>query len=347
MKAAYWIVLLGMVSCVNRGVISGEETGEASLSEIVEDVVAIALETNEQCKLGEIDVVKHDGGDFFLLSNRRIYRFNWHGIFLNQMNSNKITGISSIRNFAVNPQRKQVFAIDSFCHVLTYSYDGVLLNIKDLRDKPWKNLLDIAYYDNHLWATVEKWISSPSDKETKIEKWLYQMDMSFNVKKGMKLCQAKLNRFHLSGDFKPTFCVFQDRFYTYTTSYEPEMLLADTLTLIEHNRLEESLCSLSEGTTVSMLPLRIGKRFLLASNRMNGDENRYFFCYDRTEHRAFRLRDGFTDDFFQTGKVSDLQALDIYNREFYYYKSGQSVRKAFPERKTTDNPMLFWVHLKT
>ena len=47
MKIAYWVVFLGIASCVNRSVVSVEETAETSLSEIAEHVVAIPLEIFE------------------------------------------------------------------------------------------------------------------------------------------------------------------------------------------------------------------------------------------------------------------------------------------------------------
>lgn len=347
MKTAYWVVLLGMVSCVNRGVVSVEETEEASLSEIAENVIAIPLETNGRCRVGEVDAVKRAGNDFFLLSNRTIYRFDRSGTFLSRMDSDKVGGVSSIRDFAVVPEREQVVAIDSFDHVLFYSYDGTLLEKKELTDKPWQNLLKIAYYDNRLWATVERCVASSSGRERRIEKWLYRLDTSFNLQQGTKLCEVELDRFHLSSHFAPELCVSKQGLYAYTASYEPEKLLADTLALIRDNRLEEILCTSIDNTPVPMLPLRVGERFLLASNRMQGNENDYIFCYDRVAHRAFRLKDGFTDNFFYTGKVRDLQALDIYNREFYYCKSGDVLFESFPQCEATNNPVLFLVHLKT
>ena len=81
MKLAYWVVFLGIASCVNRSVVSVEETAEASLSEIAEHVVAIPLETNERCRMGPVDAVKRAGSEFFMLSNRMLYRFDRTGRF--------------------------------------------------------------------------------------------------------------------------------------------------------------------------------------------------------------------------------------------------------------------------
>lgn len=345
MKLAYWVVFLGIASCVNRSVVSVEETAEASLSEIAEHVVAIPLETNERCRMGPVDAVKRAGSEFFMLSNRMLYRFDRTGRFLSRIASDRDGRCSAIRDFAVDPQRRQVVAIDTCGHALFFTYDGTLVRRKALAEKPWQSLLRIAYHDGHFWATAEQCATSASGGERKIEKWLYRLDVSFDVVNGTPLYDVDLKRFHLSSHFDPELCVSPHGLYAYTASYEPEKLLADTLALIDGNRLEKILHA-STDHPVPMLPFRIGQRFLMASNGKNGDESRYFYCYDQLEQRVFRLKNGFMDDFYQTGHLPDLQALDVYGSEFCYCRSGQAVSRLCPERAATDNPVLFVVRLK-
>lgn len=345
MKIAYWVVFLGIASCVNRSVVSVEETSEASLSEIAEHVVAIPLETNERCRMGHVDAVKRAGNEFFMLSNRKLYRFDREGRFLSRIASDEDGRDSAIRDFAVDPQRGQVVAIDTCGNALFFTYDGTLIRRKALADKPWQSLLKIAYHDGHFWATTEQCATSASGGERKIEKWLYRLDASFDVVDGTPLCDVDLKRFHLSSHFEPELCVSPHGLYAYTASYEPEKLLADTLALIEGNGLKKILHA-STDHPVPMLPFRFGQRFLMASNGKNGEESYYFYCYDQLEQRAFRLKNGFTDDFYQTGHVPDLQALDVYCNEFCYCRSGQAVSRLCPERAVTDNPVLFLVRLK-
>ena len=102
---------MGIASCVNRSVVSVEETAEASLSEIAEHVVAIPLETNERCRMGPVDAVKRAGSEFFMLSNRMLYRFDRTGRFLSRIASDRDGRCSAIRDFAVDTQRRQVMAI--------------------------------------------------------------------------------------------------------------------------------------------------------------------------------------------------------------------------------------------
>ena len=345
MKIAYWVVFLGIASCVNRSVVSVEETAEASLSEIAEHVVAIPLETNERCRMGPVDAVKRAGSEFFMLSNRMLYRFDRTGRFLSRIASDRDGRCSAIRDFAVDPQRRQVVAIDTCGHALFFTYDGTLVRRKALAEKPWQSLLKIAYHDGHFWATAEQCATSASGGERKIEKWLYRLDASFDVVNGTPLYDVDLKRFHLSSHFDPELCVSPHGLYAYTASYEPEKLLADTLALIDGNRLEKILHA-STDHPVPMLPFRIGQRFLMASNGKNGDESRYFYCYDQLEQRAFCLKNGFTDDFYQAGHLPYLQALDVYGSEFCYCRSGQAVSRLCPERAATDNPVLFVVRLK-
>ena len=147
MRIAYWVVFLGIASCVNRSVVSVEETAEASLSEIAEHVVAIPLETNERCRMGPVDAVKRAGSEFFMLSNRMLYRFDRTGRFLSRIASDRDGRCSAIRDFAVDPQCRQVVAIDTCGHALFFTYDGTLVRRKALAEKPWQSLLKIAYHD--------------------------------------------------------------------------------------------------------------------------------------------------------------------------------------------------------
>ena len=156
-----------------------------------------------------------------------------------------------------------------------------------------------------------------------------------------KLTAADLGRFYLGACFSTELSVTNGNVYAYSPSTQPDELLADTLYLIRRNKL-----NIHEEYS-SILPLCIAGRYLVStySDATDTDKN-YTFCYDRREDYAYNVTGGFEDNFYHTGRVPDLKSLDIYNNSFCYCRSGEEVKKAFPDRTEEDNPVLFIVRMK-
>ncbi|MCD8270309.1 MAG: hypothetical protein LUD46_18955 [Parabacteroides sp.] len=129
--------------------------------------------------------------------------------------------------------------------------------------------------------------------------------------------------------------------YAYSPSTQPEEILADTLYLINRNRLH------IHKDYSSILPLCIAGRFLVSTySNADDEEHNYTFCYDRQENYSYNVAGGFEDNFYHTGRVPDLQSIDVYNNSFCYCRSGEEVKEAFPDRTTDANPVLFIVRMK-
>ena len=344
-KIPLLLVFLAIISCVHRekAVYStGESDVTDSLSEISQMITAIPLETNLHCRLSDLKQVIQASSYIFIRSGNDIYRFNRSGAFINRVTRDNY---NMIRRFAVDPDRQQVVVLDSLNLVHYYSFDGNMLLTEDAElCLPGQIIFDIAYHDNFLWAVTEN-ISVANY----IEKWLYKLDLSFRPLEGTRLATVDLGRFYLDAGFTSELSVAERMVYVYSPFSFKETLLRDTLYLISngwHNQEKPS----SQPTTGSALPaytipFRWGKRYLLASYRTHESENaNYLYCFDRKTNKGYNLY-GFKDDFFHTGIVKDLQPLDPYNQEYYFYKSGKDVSASFPDREENANPVLFFVKL--
>lgn len=338
------IVLLGVLSCTHRQkeiyAYDGSLISER-LSDISKEIIAIPLETTSECKINNIRQVQCDNADIFILNNNEIYRFCRSGKFLNKISlENDIV----IHNYTINSDSKQLIILDSLQQLHYYSYNGNKLTQKDICNPSlWLTLYKIVYHQQSLWAIAEK-----LTVDNHLEKWLYKFDPEFNLQQAVKLNNANLGRFCLEGNFTPDLSIVNNTIYIYSPSSYKETILQDTLYLIANNPLKynQTIESLSEQQPVYTIPVRMNQRFVISSYQTNCFETEnYLFCYDQQENKAYHH--GFIDNFYRTGLVNDLQALSVHNNQFCFYKSGIEITESFPERTEKDNPVLFFVTLKS
>lgn len=318
------------VRCATRG----------SLSDVAEEVIAIPLETNENCRLRYATQIKRDRGDLFLVSNRQLYHFKCSGEFVNQITWNSRFPVA---DYVIDPLEKQLIVMDDSENVYYFDYDGVLIEQKSLAGiNPLNSPTRMIYHDRHIWITAQS-LTPCKEEPTKqnVDQWLYQFDTTLNLQSVRRLTAADLGRFYIGACFSTELSVADGNVYAYAPSLQPDELLADTLYLISRNKL-----NIHEEYS-SILPLCIAGRYLVSTYSDAAEEQRnYTFCYDRYENYAYNVAGGFDDNFYQTGKVPDLKSLDIYNNSFCYCRSGEEVKKAFPDRTEEDNPVLFIVRMK-
>ncbi|MDR1454425.1 MAG: 6-bladed beta-propeller [Tannerella sp.] len=336
MKAPLLLLVFAVVSCVHRPqyYAAADVEAEECLSGIFSEVVAVPLETNGLCRLGEVRQVKCDGGDIFVWSENGIYRFDRTGKFKNRLSID--TGCH-VSDFALNPGQKQVMILDNIQQLHGVGYGGQALFRMDLgKEAPRQTILDIACYDNSLWMAVERLMP-----DCHFEKRLVRMDFSGQAEADYGLIEVDLGRFSLSGSHSLELSVSGNGIYAYAPFSPKETILQDTLRLLSGNMLPPA----GKPGTLHVMPVRTSGRFLFASYRKNvSEKENYLFLYDRKKDRAYPLR-GFRDDFYQTGLVKNLHALDLHGREYGYCKSGKEVARAFPGRSETANPVLFLLKL--
>lgn len=316
---------------------------EGSLSDVAEEVIAIPLETNEHCPLKKIKMIKRDREDIFLVSDRRLYHFNSSGQFLGQITAHRPgTGQPvELADYAVDPIHDRLIVIGTGHEVYYYDYDGQLLFQSILpQDASWKTFGHMAYFDNHLWATIDL-VNSENRQAPTVEQWLYKFDLGFKEVGKRKLNAADLGRMDINHKTGPEIAVKDGHVYVQAPSLQPAHILNDTLYLISCNQL-----AVTEDYA-KILPLQIGTRFLVSTHYdPTLPERSYTFCYDQLKTKAYNVQGGLEDNFYKTGKIPELQSIDLQSNTYCYCKSGKELAYSFPDRTDKGNPVLFIVKMK-
>lgn len=321
-----------------------ESFNNGVLSDIAQEVIAIPLETNNRCILSHAKQIKREGNHLFLLSKHQLFHFTCAGKFVNQITYQDTAHKNhmAVCDYVVDPVNEQLIILDENQNVHYYGYDGRLIaRIALPEHHPWQQLLKLSYYDKHIWATANQLTKQNESSEYYLEQWLYKFDTTFYPLEARKLTPADLGRSQICYLFNPEMVVANREVYVHAPSLEPEQLLQDTLYLLSRNAFH-----IHENNT-SILPVRISNRFLISTYYNPVElQKSYTFCFDQKENKSYTVQEGFEDNFYHTGRISELQALDVSNTSYCYYKTGEEVKKAFPERKESDNPVVFIVKLK-
>ena len=317
----------------------------ASLSDVAEEVTAIPLETTDSCKLSHVRLIKRDGDNLFLVNKRQLYHFSNSGKFINQITYCTLDHPNNIlvADYVIDPVHKQLIVMDEEQNAHYYNYQGNFLGKINLSDnRPWNSLIKLTYYDHHIWATAERTVERKEYNNQKfLEQWLYKFDTIFNEVESRKLNSVDLGRFSLNRELCPEVAVANEKIYVQSPSLQPEELLQDTLYLISRNKLNIT------NEYSDILPLRIGSRFLVSTYyNPNAANMNYTYCFDLKKNYSYNVKGGLEDNFYGTGQIAELQAMDVHSNYYCYCKMGEEVEKAFPGRTENDNPVLFIVKLK-
>ncbi|MEG1748589.1 MAG: 6-bladed beta-propeller [Tannerellaceae bacterium] len=343
------LLTLLLIACMKQGYEVWTASAPAAcsstgtLSDIAGEVAAIPLETNPQCRFRHASLVKRDGNHLFMVSSGQLFHFDCSGKFINRIIAGNEASDRQVTDYVIDPIRHQLIVLNDQMDVHYYNYNGTLLSSLSLEGAHgWNRMIKLAYYDRHIWATTENLTADNRDaSKIYLEKWLYKFDTTFREVDAHKLTAVDLERLRIGGDFDPEPAVVNEKVYAHAPSIEPEELLRDTLYLMHSNKLEAD-------NQTAILPLRINERFLISTYYNAYDaEQSYTYCFDRTENHAYNVVGGFEDNFYDTGQVPNLQAMDVSNNTFCYCKSGKEIHQAFPQRKADDNPVVFIVKLKS
>lgn len=316
-----------------------------NLSDITGKITPVPLETPDSGAVHRAKRVQRDGNHLFLLSDNRLLHFDVSGRFINQPAA-EISGREDvfIADYTLDTDRRQVIVVDSLRNVSRYDYDGNLLSTVHIKH-PWRKLTALAYHSGHLWMTAEKWIKNNEEDTYQIVHSLYQLDMEMNEITNRKLSVADIGRdipFH-------TFCVDElladeHGIYAYTTPVDMEHLLNDTLYILQCQTIP-AMRRAGHFGMACIYPVRKGKRYIMSTFH-NETDNGHTFCYDNANHTAYMLTDGFKDDIYNTGHITDFQPMDIYNETYCFLKSGTDIVGKFPDRAVNqDQSVLFIVTL--
>ncbi|MDR0758001.1 MAG: 6-bladed beta-propeller [Tannerella sp.] len=304
------------------------------LSTIADRVTAVPLETNATCRIDRPEKVICSGHNVFVLCDNLIYRFGRNGNFQNRIS---LQSDSRILDYTVNPQQQQLIVLDRSRQIHFCTFDGAERKQEDLSAPAGKfELKHIACHSNALWFTFEH--LSP---ENIFENGLLRFDLADRSTECFDLPDVDLGRRSVHRHFEPEFAVSENMPYIYSPFAERGNILRDTLYLLAHEAFDSRRAKMP----FCIYPVRIGRRYLIASYCENTERrSNFLFVFDRNSRTSFEMN-GFRDDFFGTGVVTDIQPLNTDGSEYYFYKTGKDAAKLFPERDEPDNPVLFFVRL--
>lgn len=311
------------------------------LSDIAEEIIAIPLQKSKEHTIRYAKQVRKEGDNLFLICNETIYRFNRKGELLNT-----VTNPEQIRvgGYMIDHRNRQLIVLGNEDDIHYYTFDGELIDTKKLKSNlSGERIHTMAIHQNNIWTTEEHISYDPDTNKVSMELLAVKYDTSFTKLERKKIVTPDVGREQmLAVCYGSEFCIQHDtgHVYLYNPPLSAEYLLSDTLYILN----QKHKLSRSEITTS---PTRMGSRFWLAvrENNLNPLPN-YFFCYDTKTNQAWQLTDGFEDDYYKTGNVANLRPLDMYNRNYYFCKSGEALGKSFPQSAKEDSLVVFIVKLK-
>lgn len=310
------------------------------LSDIAEQVIAIPLQTNKGYSIPNAKQVRKEGDNLFLICNETIYRFNGKGELLNAITDPEIIKVGG---YIIDKRSQQLIAFGNEDDIHYYTFDGKLIETKKLRSNfSQKKIYSADMHHGEIWTTEEQITYHPDTNKTSIDVMAVKYDHSFTQLDSKKIISANTENNQSLPSYRGSeLCVHQDtgNLYLYNPPLTADYLLIDTLSFINHGQP-------TDNNYVTAFPIRMGQRFWLAACEQNmGSLSNYLFCYDTHKNRAWELKEGFEDDFYKTGNITNLHSLGLGNPNYYFCKSGKDLENAFPHA-ANDSLVVFIVKLK-
>ncbi|MDR0430744.1 MAG: 6-bladed beta-propeller [Tannerellaceae bacterium] len=352
MKRAFFVLII-VISCL-YGKLGYELLMEdsslkslptGSLSDIAETVTAIPLQSTGKEKIGSVKSIQQESGNLFLISNDILYRFSRSGDFICRITNPQTMRVAG---YAVDPLNKRLIVLGNEADIHYYSYTGELLDAKKMdNNDAFKQVRSIVVHNNYIWTTEENVCFDPSTGQLLMERTAVKYDPSFLKIESRTLSAADLTKKPLFPSFLGLELAFTEatgQVYAYSPTVDPESLLQDTLLL---HRRQLPPCNPLCAEQITVYPLRFGQRYWLSSYKdPSKPSESCTFCFDRDSCKSWQIEGGFKDNFYHTGSIAQLQAMDVYSNSYYYCKYGKELKQKFPGRTDTDAPVIFIVQLK-
>ena len=318
------------------------------LSDISDNVTPIKLETPNDGKIvKQIKRVQRDGDNIFLLSGHKLLHFDISGKFINNIAKDISDSKEEvfIADYTIDSDRHQIIVIDSSRNIHKYDYDGRLIS-KAKINHPWNKLMSFTYHNGHIWATAETLKKNPKNDSYWIFYNLYKLDLDMNEisKETLRFADTGRDK-RLHSLRTDEILVDEQGVYAYSSPVDMKYLLDDTLHIIHQDIIPVAFGSGYQGQAC-VYPVRKSKRYMM-STHYDSQDSCYTYCYDKSNNTAYLLQKGFKDNVYNTGYVTDLQPMDIYNKSYCYIKDNSGNAENISEKTDIDNPVLYIVTLKS
>lgn len=332
--------------CIANSSVRSYTTG--TLSDIAEEVVAIPLQTPEPYVVEKVRNIRKDAYNLFLISDDVLYRYNRKGEFICRITNPKDIRVAG---YVVNQAKSQLIVLGNRDDIFYYTYDGLLLEKKKLTsDFSEARILSLSMFKDHIWTTEEHQSVDTLTQETLVEKKVVEYDSSFHRLSDLRLTTAELGREAVmrGGCLEP--CLSVDKstgmMFAYTFPPVSDYLLQDTLFLMSTWRTQARSGLAKHALT--LFPVRPGERIWISSYQDQKDASRaYTFCYDSKINASWKVDGGLKDNFYDTGIIPRLEAMDLYNQSYYFCKSGDEVKNYSSVSLKADSTVVFIVKLKS
>ncbi|MDR2424032.1 MAG: 6-bladed beta-propeller [Prevotellaceae bacterium] len=157
------------------------------LSEIVDEIQIVFLESSEDAVLSNIDKIEMDNDLFFILNahDKLVYVFDADGNFKNKIGSigQGPGDVLYPACFAINRQEKEIWLTSNFQFICKYDYNGSFLNREPLR-KPLNLFFRDFYIDDNkdIYFHTSKFINyAPNNDFLCWNFWIMTPDQEFKT----------------------------------------------------------------------------------------------------------------------------------------------------------------------
>ena len=311
------------------------------LADIAKEVIAIPLQDSGKRQIKEPESVRLEGDNLFLISEETLYRFTRKGEFVCAITRPEEMRVAG---YVIDPVQRQLIVFGNVNDIFYYTFEGELVRRKqltsDFGDK--RQLYAAAYHKGHV-LTVE----AAAERESQVYRQeLVKYDTAFQRIDARAIQAFPLERSGEPIGYMPPSIAIDSAYdlpYAYAPSLQPQYLLRDTLYIWQQR--QQALSALGqERISCPLLPVRMGRRFWVASYQRSSDgESGYTFCYDTLSGRYWQSEEGLEDDFYHTGKIAALKALDSYGDCYYFTRQAEQMEQPL---STAGDVILFLVSLR-
>jgi hypothetical protein len=143
-----------------------------SLSDIAETVTAIPLQSAGGEPINDINYLRREKDNFFLVSNRSLYRFHTSGTFICRVTNPEVIEVAG---YVIDPVAKQLIVLGNKDDIHYYSFTGELLNRKKITGDEFHRIHSIIMHDNYIWTTEENVRFDSSTQQFRVEEQAVNM----------------------------------------------------------------------------------------------------------------------------------------------------------------------------
>lgn len=311
------------------------------LSDIADEVVSIPLQNSKEHTIRYAKQVQQEGNNLFLVCNEILYRFNRRGELIGAVTN---PAMIRVEGYLIEPRKRQLIVFGNEDDIHYYTFNGELLETKKLKSSiSGERICSMAMHNNTIWTTEEYISYDPDTNQIRLEIVAVNYDTSFTKIESRKIMPADVGREQgittcLDGEV----CVNRDSgtIYIYNPPLAAEFLMRDTLYIRHHFRQPDQVY-------IPAYPTRIGSRFWLSACENNSPPlQNFLFCFDTHSNKIWQLSNGFEDDYYGTGNVTNLHPMDMHNRNYYFCKYADELTRCSDLDIQGENVVVFLVKLK-